>query len=73
MARPRKMTLDDQIRKYQEEYVKYRKRCEELAKEIDRLSRLRDEEKAKELIRAIEKSGKSYEEVMAFLTKSSEE
>ena len=73
MARPRKMTLEDQIGKYQEEYVKCRKRCEELAKEIDRLSRLRDEEKAKELIKAIEKSGKSYEEVMAFLTERSEE
>ena len=73
MARPRKMTLDDQIKKHQEEYVKCRKQCEELAKEIDRLSRLRDEEKAKELIRATEKSGKSYEEVMAFLTEGSEE
>lgn len=73
MARPRKLTIDEQIGKHQEEYVKCRQRCEELAKEIDRLSRLRAEEKAKKLLKAIEKSGKSYEEVMAFLTENSED
>ena len=73
MARPRKMTIDEQIRKNQEDYVKCRQRCEELAKEIDRLSRLREEEKAKELLKAIEKSRKSYDEVMAFLAEDSED
>lgn len=73
MARPRKLGLDEQIEKLQKEYIQARKKCDELAKEIDRLANLRQEALKNELFKAIEKSGKSYEEVLAFINSTASE
>ena len=67
MARPKKLTIDEQLKAAQEEYIESRTRCDELAKEIERLSKLRQEEMTKNLIEAMAKYKKSYEEVMAFI------
>ena len=70
MARPRKQnrTLDEVIAE-QEEVV--RKAMEKYDRDVQKLKDLytkRDEAKRKALLDAIEKSNRSYEEIMAFLT-----
>lgn len=71
MARPKKLTLDEQLKWAQDEHIKTRKRCDELAAEIERLSKLQSEALAKQLLDAISTSNKSYEEIMAFITEGS--
>lgn len=67
MARPRKLTLDEQLKNTQEEYIQTRKRCDELAKEIERLSKLKREEMTNQLLDAMAKSEKSFDEILAFI------
>lgn len=67
MARPRKQTIDEQLKKAQADYIEARKRCDELAKEITRLSQLKKEEMTKQLLDAMTNSNKSFEEVLAFI------
>lgn len=68
MARPKKKSLEEQLCYKQEEYISARKHCDELAKEIEKLSCLVKEEKMKALMSALERSVKSYEDVMAFIS-----
>ena len=71
MARPKKLTIDEQLKKAQDEYIKTRKRCDELASEIERLSKLQKEAMVKQLVDAISTSNKSFEEIMAFIMEDS--
>ena len=50
MPRIKKHTIDELLKTAQDKYLKARKRCDELAKEIDRLSNLRQEEIVRKLM-----------------------
>lgn len=73
MARPRKdISIEDQIVRQEEAVEKAKEKYDiEMAKLKD-LHTKRDEEKKKELIKAIANSKKSYEEIMAFITAGDE-
>ena len=69
MARPRKDTsLEEAIAKQEEAVTKARERYDTEVKKLKDLYDKRDEQKKKALLEAVEKSNKSYEEIMAFLS-----
>lgn len=69
MARPRMdISLDEMIAKQEEAVTKAREKYDTEVKKLKDLYAKRDEQKKKALLEAVEKSGKSYEEIMAFLS-----
>ena len=68
MARPRKnVTIQGAIMKQEEVVAKAKEKYETEINKLKELYAKRDEEKKEELFEAVEKSGKSYEEIMAYL------
>ena len=68
MARPRKnVSIQDVIIKQEEVVAKAKEKYETEINKLKELYAKRDEEKKEELFEAVEKSGKSYEEIMAYL------
>ena len=68
MARPRKnISIQDAIMKQEEVVAKAKEKYETEINKLKELYAKRDEEKKEELFEAVEKSGKSYEEIMAYL------
>ena len=73
MARPRKdISIEEQIKKQEEAVTKAKERYDSEVARLKDLHVKRDEAKKKELIKAIENSKKSYDEIMAFLTSGDE-
>ena len=70
MARPRKQhrTLDEVIAEQEEVVRKSREKYDRDVQKLKDLYTKRDEAKRKALLDAIEKSNRSYEEIMTFLT-----
>ena len=70
MARPRKQnrTLDEVIAEQEEVVRKAREKYDRDVQKLKDLYTKRDEAKIKALLDAIEKSNRSYEEIMTFLT-----
>ena len=69
MARPKKpVSIDDEIAKQEEVVAKLREKYDENVKKLKDMYAKRDEEKKKALLDAVEKSKRSYEEIMTFLT-----
>lgn len=70
MARPRKnnISIDEEIVKQEEQVAKSKEKYDADVKKLKDLYAKRDEIKRKELLEAVEKSSKTYEEIMAFLT-----
>ncbi len=69
MARPRKdIPIEKQIAKQEEAVQKAKEKYDSEVAKLKNLHRKRDEAKKKELIKAIENSRKSYDEIMAFIT-----
>ena len=69
MARPRKdIPIEEQIAKQDEAVQKAKEKYDYEVAKLKDLHRKRDEAKKKELIKAIENSRKSYDEIMAFIT-----
>ena len=69
MARPRKdIPIEKQIAKHEEAVQKAKEKYDSEVAKLKNLHRKRDEAKKKELIKAIENSRKSYDEIMAFIT-----
>jgi multidrug resistance efflux pump len=66
MAR-RKLTIEEKISRQETEVAKAKKKYDSAVEELNRLVTLKKEQESKELFTAIEKSGKSFEEVMEFL------
>ena len=60
-------TLDEKIELAKEKVLKYKDRYEKAKEELLSLQNLKNEMKRKQLLEAIENSGKSFEEIMAFL------
>ena len=60
-------SLDEAVMKQEEAVAKAREKYDTEVKKLKDLYAKRDEKKKKELLVAVEKSGKSYEEIMRFL------
>ena len=74
MARPKKpVSIDDEIEKQEEAVAKLREKYDENVRKLKDLYAKRDEEKKKALLDAVEKSKRSYEEIISFLTSSEDE
>ena len=69
MARPRKnnITIDEEIVKQEEQVSKSRAKYDADVKRLKDLYAKKDEIKKKELLEAVEKSSKTYEEIMEFM------
>ena len=69
MARTRKnnMSIDEEIIKQEEQVAKSKAKYDADVKKLNDLYAKKDEMKKKELLAAVEKSGRTYEEIMAFL------
>lgn len=69
MARPRKnsMSIDEEIIKQEEQVSKSKAKYDADVKKLKDLYAKRDEMKKKELLEAVEKSSKTYDEIMLFL------
>lgn len=69
MARPKKASsIEEDIRKQEEAVSRTKAAYDASVKKLKDLYAKRDEAKKKQLLEAIEKSGKSYEEIMAYVT-----
>lgn len=74
MARPRKeVSFKDEIAKQEEQVSKSKAKYDAEVMKLKDLYAKQDELKQKELLKAVEKSRKSYEEIMAFLIENMEE
>ena len=69
MARPRKnnITIDEEIIKQEEQVSKSKEKYDADVKKLKDLYAKKDEMKKKELLAAVEKSSKTYEEILRFL------
>ena len=69
MARPRKnnLSIDEEIIKQEEQVAKSKAKYDVDVKKLKDLYAKKDEIKKKELLAAVEKSSRTYEEIMAFL------
>ena len=69
MARPRKnnITIDEEILKQEEQVSKSKAKYDADVKKLKDLYAKKDEMKKKELLEAVEKSSKKFEEIMGFL------
>ena len=69
MARPRKnnITIDEEIIKQEEQVSKSKAKYDADVKKLKDLYVKKDEMKKKELLAAVEKSSKTYEEILRFL------
>ena len=69
MARPRKnnITIDEEIIKQEERVSKSKAKYDADVKKLKDLYAKKDEMKKKELLAAVEKSSKTFEEIMGFL------
>jgi len=71
MARTRKtISIDEKIANAKENFEKAKTRYDTAAKELEELQAKQRAIHRNELIQAVEKSGKSYAEIMAFLESS---
>lgn len=69
MARPRKETnIDDEIRSQEEAVTKAKQKYDTEVARLKDLHAKRDEIKKKALLKAVENSERSYEEIMEFLS-----
>ena len=66
MART-KQTIDDRIKKAEEAVIKTREKYEATLEELNLLVKKKKEMESKELMKAFEKSKRSFEEVLEFL------
>ena len=69
MARPRKnnITIDEEIIKQEEQVSKSKAKYDADVKKLKDLYAKKDEMKKRELLAAVEKSSKTYEEILRFL------
>lgn len=72
-GRPKKnMSMKDEIAKQEEIVAKSKAKYDADVKKLKDLYAKQDEMKKKELLAAVEKSGKSYDEIMRYLTEEGE-
>ena len=64
----RKIDIEDKINQQKQVVAKEKERYDAALAELENLMKKRDEQRNKELLEAISKSEKSYEEIMGFLS-----
>ena len=68
MARTRnRITIDDRIEKQKEVVLKAKNRYDSAVEELNKLMTRRDELRSKELMKAISKSDRSYDDILAYI------
>lgn len=68
MARTRnRITIDDRIEKQKKVVLKAKNRYDSAVEELNKLMTRRDELRSKELIKAISKSDRSYDDILAYI------
>lgn len=68
MARTRnRITIDDRIEKQKVVVLKAKNRYDSAVEELNKLMTRRDELRSKELIKAISKSDRSYDDILAYI------
>lgn len=68
MARTRnRITIDDRIEKQKGVVLKAKNRYDSAVEELNKLMTRRDELRSKELIKAISKSDRSYDDILAYI------
>lgn len=68
MARTRnRITIDDRIEKQKVVVLKAKNRYDSAVEELNKLMTRRDELQSKELIKAISKSDRSYDDILAYI------
>ena len=72
MARKRQ-TIDDRIKKAEEVVIKTKEKYDAALEELNTLVKKKKEMESKELMRAFEKSKRSFEEVLEFLGGTTDE
>ena len=74
MARPKKITsIEEEIAKQEEAVEKSKAKYDAEVKKLKDMYAKREEARRKALLDAVEKSSKSYEEIMAFVTARQED
>ena len=68
MARPKKMPIDEQIRRKKEEVYKQKQKYEAELEELHTLMEEKKKQEAEKICEAYQQSGKSFEEIMHFLS-----
>ena len=68
MARPKKMPIDEQIRRKKEEVYKQKQKYEAELEELHTLMEEKKKQEAEKICEAYQQSGKSFEEIMQFLS-----
>lgn len=68
----RTVSIDEKIERQKEIFFQLKDKYDAAVKELDTLQQKRNELKNKELLKAIESSNKSYDEILAFLTNTDE-
>lgn len=64
----RKIDIEEKINQQKQVVAKEKERYDAALAELEKLMKKRDEQRNKELLEAISKSEKSYEEIMGFLS-----
>ena len=72
MAR-RSIPIEERIAAQEQEVLKAKKKFEEASDKLKDLYRKRDEGRQKELLEAVTRSSRSYEEIMAFIQSDTDE
>lgn len=67
-GRRTRLTIDEKIEKQKAVVSRTKDRYDTALDELDKLMQKREQMRKKELMEAFEKSGRSYEEIMEFLT-----
>lgn len=73
MARGRRLTLEERIAAAEQEVVKYKSKYEEALGELRKLLEKKKSLETAEIVKAIEKSDRTYDEIMAFLSTKNED
>ena len=73
MARGKRMTLEERIATAEQEVVKYKSKYEQALGELRKLLEKKKALETAEIVKAIEKSDRTYDEIMAFLNRKNED
>ena len=69
----RRQTIDDRIKKAEEAVIKIKEKYDAALEELNMLVKKKKEMESKELMKAFEKSNRSFEEVLEFLGGTADE
>lgn len=73
MARGKRLTLEERVAAAEQEVVKYKSKYEEALGELRKLLEKKKSLETAEIVKAIEKSDRTYDEIMAFLSTKNED